>query len=426
MLYCFTTNLPLNPIPMHTRWKPHSFACLILLPLLVSQAHSRFVNRTIDDQWGDESNREALPLYYPPSTWEQGAICAGCGARLDHSKVWMGTWHDTTLHPPTSANQVTVTMTFNGTAIYVYNVLANFAAGKLRSTALEFHLDGVLSGNFTHIATDSPDYEYDVIVYSKTGLESSFHTLEMRAVAESFPSLVLFDRAVYTVTVEDDDPTLPSSSPNPSPTLAAAGTTSNSRSSLVAAVAGSTIGGVVLVAVLGALLWFRHKRRRHRRLVQDSIGDTKAAETDSLAYRSDSHRGGGPSDSGRDGPVDSAHDSSARHVPRLPPFYANSARHGDEDTLLFERRMQGPSVTTSGGPLTDAGVANCACSGCQTRDSHGAEMAAILAELARIRQAQEIQGLVVAEAPPAYPSPQPEVQNHDGDMSVDSVKRHFV
>ena len=65
MLYCFTTNLPLKPIPMHTRWKPHSFACLILLPLLVSQAHSRFVNRTIDDQWGDESNREALPRYYP-------------------------------------------------------------------------------------------------------------------------------------------------------------------------------------------------------------------------------------------------------------------------------------------------------------------------------------------------------------------------
>ena len=52
--------------------------------------------------------------------------------------------------------------------------------GKLRNTALEFGSDGVLSGNFPHIATDLPSYEHDTIVYSSV-LENGLRELGSHA-----------------------------------------------------------------------------------------------------------------------------------------------------------------------------------------------------------------------------------------------------
>ncbi|KAI0717145.1 hypothetical protein C8Q76DRAFT_571098, partial [Earliella scabrosa] len=158
------------------------------------------VNRTIDDEYGDSVTGER-PRYDPPDrNWAQGQTCQPCTVHLDPSQVFNGTWHDATAQPARidDPNPRTITMSFKGTAVYVYNVLANTTGGKPRNTTLEFRVDGVLDGNFAHAPNSSPDLEYHVLVYSNENLSDSVHTLEIRTVVDQFPSLVLFDYVIYT------------------------------------------------------------------------------------------------------------------------------------------------------------------------------------------------------------------------------------
>ncbi|KAI0756227.1 hypothetical protein C8Q80DRAFT_15905 [Daedaleopsis nitida] len=155
-------------------------------------------NVTIDDRDGD-SRTGQYPEYDPPGGWAQGANCGGCQARPDPSKALHGTWHDTTQHPQDPTPR-TITISFSGTAVYVYNIIANHVPATDTLTSLSFMLDGEHVATYEHPPTQSSQYMYDVLVYSNGSLEDMKHTLKIQDMTSPTgpPSLVLFDYVVYT------------------------------------------------------------------------------------------------------------------------------------------------------------------------------------------------------------------------------------
>ncbi|KAH9914660.1 uncharacterized protein BXZ73DRAFT_54860, partial [Epithele typhae] len=170
-------------------------SCLVPLLLWVSLAAAAASNRTIDDQNGD-SISGTVPIYAPSSSWKQGATCDGCFIQLNTADVHDGTWHDAT-HSPNDAQDLTITATFTGTAVYVFNVLANTVQYTTTFTTLTFTLDGTEVGDFTHNPSTSTDFQYGVLTFSKTGLANEPHTLVITSGGDA-SSLVLFDYMVYT------------------------------------------------------------------------------------------------------------------------------------------------------------------------------------------------------------------------------------
>ena len=170
--------------------------CLLLL--FAAYTHARSTNRTIDDEYGDSVTGLA-PEYSPPGAWHQGSTCQACFVQLDGSQVLEGSWHDTTHHGGDPEPR-SITMRFNGTAVYVYGVLANNVPFTDTLTNLTFAIDGAQVGTFVHEPTNSTLFDYNVPVYVNPELENLEHTLEIQAVGDSTPSLILFDYVVYTYT----------------------------------------------------------------------------------------------------------------------------------------------------------------------------------------------------------------------------------
>ncbi|CDO74422.1 hypothetical protein BN946_scf184867.g20 [Trametes cinnabarina] len=166
------------------------------------------VNRTIDDQNGD-SVTGVVPSYSPAGDWSQGSTCSGCFIHLDTSQTFQGTWHDTT-HTPGDSDPRVITAQFTGTAVYVYNVLANTVPWTTTFTSITFTLDGKNVGQFVHVPTDSTDFQYNVPVFASDNLPNTDHTIVIEANGATNSSLVLFDYIVYTF---EDDPTTTSSQP---------------------------------------------------------------------------------------------------------------------------------------------------------------------------------------------------------------------
>ncbi|KAL7280372.1 hypothetical protein ACG7TL_005297 [Trametes sanguinea] len=160
------------------------------------------VNRTIDDQRGD-SVTGAKPSWAPDNGWAQGQICGTCGinsALVDIDKVHDGTWLDSTYRPGQPDSVITVS--FAGTAVYVFNLIANSYGGIGTQTNLSFSIDGTYMGQYIHLPDPSSTILYNVCVFSTSNLPNQTHTLEMRATGPN-GSLILFDYIVYTF----DEPT---------------------------------------------------------------------------------------------------------------------------------------------------------------------------------------------------------------------------
>ncbi|TFK89882.1 hypothetical protein K466DRAFT_7232 [Polyporus arcularius HHB13444] len=196
---------------------------LLLTTALASCASASSVNRTIDDETGD-SVTGVVPTYSPPAAWKQGSTCSGCFVQLDPDHVLGGTWHDAT-HGTGDAEPLLITAQFSGTAVYVYNVLANTVPWTTTYTSLNFLLDGEQVGTYVHVPTSDTAFEYDVPVYTNSNLAKKQHTLVIEATGNTNASLVLFDYIVYTFTEEDAPP--PSSS-STTTTVASPTTTSSS------------------------------------------------------------------------------------------------------------------------------------------------------------------------------------------------------
>ncbi|KAI0354713.1 hypothetical protein OH77DRAFT_1404809, partial [Trametes cingulata] len=169
--------------------------CLLLVTA-GNAAWSLSVNRTIDDEKGD-SVSGVVPSYSPIGSWSQGSTCEGCFIHLDPSQTFDGTWHDST-HTPGDPEPRVITAHFTGTAVYVYNVLANTVPFTTTYTNIVFTLDGTSAGSFVHVPTDSTDFQYDVPVFARDGLPNTDHTIVIEATGDTNSSLVLFDYIVYT------------------------------------------------------------------------------------------------------------------------------------------------------------------------------------------------------------------------------------
>lgn len=181
-------------------------------------------NITIDDQKGDLITGR-LPVFLPTPNWAVSP-CNGCHAQPDPSQAFDGTWHDATSK---ASSPRIVQIAFNGTALYVFGILANTIidgdAFTSTGTNLTFELDNEPAGSFTHIPTDSTEYQYNALFYGNDNIPNGEHqfTLTTQDVTtDNF--LVLFDYAIYTV--EDDE-----GSTSASPTTPGSPTSSGSSTS---------------------------------------------------------------------------------------------------------------------------------------------------------------------------------------------------
>ncbi|KAI0754141.1 hypothetical protein C8Q80DRAFT_1341248 [Daedaleopsis nitida] len=252
---------------------------LLLLFLLTSHVRADSVNRTID-------NKGEGITYTPPTLWKEGSTCLACGAQLHPASMFQGTWEDTTQaigEPPRF-----VTITFNGTAVYVYNAIVNYLhydLSQIPVTDLSFVLDQAPAGNYTHVGTcTSPVYEYNVPVFSQEGLDDTEHVLEIHTVATASDSLVLFDYVIYTTTGSDQastplpppddhnasitDSTFQFTQVSPPPTsIPTSGDSLDSRYAIpvpVGLIVGCTIGGITLGLLIAVLIsWLLRRRHSH-------------------------------------------------------------------------------------------------------------------------------------------------------------------
>ncbi|OSC99534.1 hypothetical protein PYCCODRAFT_1479861 [Trametes coccinea BRFM310] len=108
------------------------------------------------------------------------------------------TWSDSTYQPGPGKPDHVINASFTGTAVYVYNLIANTVPSVSTETNLSFSIDGTCMGQHTHIPNPyQPKILYKVSVFSHTQLANQTHFIEIRA-SGSKASLILFDRIVYT------------------------------------------------------------------------------------------------------------------------------------------------------------------------------------------------------------------------------------
>lgn len=252
----------------------------LLLLLHISLSFAGFINRTIDDEYGDNVTGEKL-AYYPPdsSGFVQGSTCSRCLINLNTSIVWRGTWHDCSQHPYDPEIR-TITAHFTGTAVYVYTVLSEYRYGhdleNKTVTYLTFEIDGKSVGEFFHDTYDGTQYHTPVLAHE--GLSDAPHTLVIRIPpgrdGKSW-SWVLFDYIQYT-TSDSSSSSSSAASPSPSstaspslslrpgpplPTSASAASPSSASVS-VAAIVGGTVGGVAILFVAAVVAFHLMRTRR--------------------------------------------------------------------------------------------------------------------------------------------------------------------
>ena len=83
----------------------------------------------------------------------------------------------------------------------MYGVLANPPSqnGSVLFTNATFELDGSLAGTYSHVPDPDADrFEYNVTIFSASGLNNTNHILVVTDAQGSQLSLLLFDYAKYT------------------------------------------------------------------------------------------------------------------------------------------------------------------------------------------------------------------------------------
>ncbi|KAJ7601219.1 hypothetical protein C8J56DRAFT_880732 [Mycena floridula] len=154
-------------------------------------------NRTIDDTLGD-SLTGVRPVYFPSTIGVWNATCPDCRIIPIPSLAFAGTW--TACTATDDIPLATVELSFKGTAIYVFFILANVAPhGVTTLTESSFILDGSLAGNFSHQPVPGLGFQYDQLVFFAQNLANTDHKLVIGASGQDHHVYVNFDYAIYTV-----------------------------------------------------------------------------------------------------------------------------------------------------------------------------------------------------------------------------------
>ncbi|EED78998.1 predicted protein [Postia placenta Mad-698-R] len=270
--------------------------CILLL--LVRFSLATLTNRTIDDSNGD-SVTGLQPVFAPASgAWHTGQTCPSCLVQPDENQVFDHTWHGVTASPPDPSPR-NVTLTFSGTALWVFCVIPNYVEWATTFANLSFELDGQPVGTYSHIPSQSEALQYNVSVYSNTALENAEHEFVMTARRDVNASFLAFDWAMYTYD-SDIVKTSQSSSATTSTTSTASATTSPSPTAItsaasnppVGAIVGGVVGGVgALLIILVAFLFWRCRRHRIRSAhVHQALDDGQEHKSESGSTESNSGR----------------------------------------------------------------------------------------------------------------------------------------
>lgn len=142
------------------------------------------LNVTIDDTLGDSVTGNQI-VYSPADNWQSSSNCSECASTFAMAMVYDRTWTLST-HPGNA------TISFYGSAVYVYCIIADYAE-------MAFLIDDLFVGTFTF----SPSTElYNYPVYTNGELPMGYHTLIiMNGVNETSSGAVL-DYIVYTTQPE--------------------------------------------------------------------------------------------------------------------------------------------------------------------------------------------------------------------------------
>ncbi|KAF5330548.1 hypothetical protein D9619_005238 [Psilocybe cf. subviscida] len=199
--------------PMH--W---GFVMAIFAWHYVSPAVALISNRTIDDALGDSVTGQKV--VFLPSTqgvWSN-QDCIGCALNPDTTKAFDSTYTAATYN--SGLGSISATLKFQGTAIYVFFILANSAPpGITTLTAVNFTLDEQPPVSKLHAPSVlTSDFEFNAMLWSQTGLPATQHTLVVSTSGVDNDVYVNFDYAIYTHDDEVVTPPATSSSPTTSGT----------------------------------------------------------------------------------------------------------------------------------------------------------------------------------------------------------------
>ncbi|TFK22985.1 hypothetical protein FA15DRAFT_657101 [Coprinopsis marcescibilis] len=173
---------------------------IILLFQRLGAVSGALVNYTIDDSLANPRTSVPRPEFLPIGRWA-GQDCSGCALKPDTNMAFGGTYSESTYNP--DSGPVWIRLSFPGTAIYIYFIIVNYGPdpGVTVNTNCNFVLDGQLmehSFNHSPNSTAVTQFEYDRLVFERSNLSNSDHTLEIRTEGFDFNSYINFDYAVYT------------------------------------------------------------------------------------------------------------------------------------------------------------------------------------------------------------------------------------
>ncbi|OBZ79761.1 hypothetical protein A0H81_00334 [Grifola frondosa] len=182
-------------------------SCVYLLCFIQAlAAQDALTNITIDDMYGDPETGAQF-VYTPSDFWNVGQNCNSCAAQPSPSQAYQGTWHDGSPYTPSSDGEqsglLSAEISFFGSAIYVFCILAQTITPLNGSSDMSFYIDDELVGTYVHAPTAQPlSYDYNVPVYVNESLPSAPHKFSLVGGRTGSTSLILFDYIVYSRAIE--------------------------------------------------------------------------------------------------------------------------------------------------------------------------------------------------------------------------------
>ncbi|KAI0809263.1 hypothetical protein BC629DRAFT_1106608 [Irpex lacteus] len=256
--------------PRRALWIEFLIFALVLLSS-TSCSWAVRVNITVDDS--ESGNGLPSIIYSPPGAWNIGNNCSACTAKPAASDAHGGTWHDATFPANGSQKDLTqATLVFNGSAIYVFCIIANSVASPTGTSDMSFYIDGKVVGGFWHAPSGNTSYQYSYPVYSNSSLSPGIHSFTMvGGHIGGVKSLILLDYIVYSQDVappplssspKSDAASPPTSASFSGPTqLQETGNGNHTRTAAIAAAVPSCL--LALAAIVAGIVWYR-RRKRHQ------------------------------------------------------------------------------------------------------------------------------------------------------------------
>ncbi|KAF9002728.1 hypothetical protein BDQ17DRAFT_1425682 [Cyathus striatus] len=147
-----------------------------------------------------------MPIYIPDE-WQNQMTCGSCAIQPDLSQAFMETYTAITYFP--YMKNASITMEFEGIAIYVYFILPNKQdSGVDTYSEASFTIDRQIVGSFSHSPDlSTTDILYNQMVFNKTDLPNGTHQLVVSTTLAGMNAWVNFDYAIYTQVTDDSVPT---------------------------------------------------------------------------------------------------------------------------------------------------------------------------------------------------------------------------